>query len=191
MICRWFQFSLRGLLVTVSLFAVWLGSNVERARKQSEAVKVIEAMGGIVQYDWQGDVGSWETVPEAYLPSGYAPPQRLMPDGVQPPTPVWLRSLLGEHLFQNVNGVILRTRQSRYFKNEKNGSMATLSEKPDAVLSRDIEAAMPQLHRLANLRAIYLQGDAGAISQGVEARLKVGFPDCVIVREKVITSTPN
>ena len=55
---RWFQYSLRTLLVLVTVlcvFCVWLGLVSERARKQREAVAAIEAMGGVVYYDYQVD----------------------------------------------------------------------------------------------------------------------------------------
>ena len=50
---RWLQFSLRGFLVVLTIGCVWLGWQTERAREQANAVKAIEALGGVVQYDWQ------------------------------------------------------------------------------------------------------------------------------------------
>ena len=50
---RWFQFSLRTLMVLVTVLCVWLGLVSERARKQREAVAAIEALGGWVWYDYQ------------------------------------------------------------------------------------------------------------------------------------------
>jgi hypothetical protein len=50
---RWLQFSLRGLIALLTVFAIWLGVVVNRAREQREAVKAIESLGGVVLYDWQ------------------------------------------------------------------------------------------------------------------------------------------
>ena len=41
---RWFQFSLRTLLVLVTVLCVWLAMTAERARKQRKAVAAIRAL---------------------------------------------------------------------------------------------------------------------------------------------------
>jgi hypothetical protein len=45
---RWFQFSLRSLLLLITAFAIWLGWEVETVRREKEALKAIEVMGGEV-----------------------------------------------------------------------------------------------------------------------------------------------
>src|SRR3569623_2568747 len=50
---RWFQYSLRSFLILLTVSAVWLGVVVHRAAEQREAVKVIQALGGVVYYDFQ------------------------------------------------------------------------------------------------------------------------------------------
>lgn len=50
---RWLQFSLRTLFVLTTGLAIWLGFVVKGVREQREAVKAIEALGGVVQYDWE------------------------------------------------------------------------------------------------------------------------------------------
>jgi hypothetical protein len=47
---RWLQFSVRSLVLSLTIFALWLGWQVHRARRQREAVETIEAAGGIVTY---------------------------------------------------------------------------------------------------------------------------------------------
>ena len=56
-----FQFRLRTLLVAVaigSLFARWFGIELRKARRQREAVKAIEAGGGLVTY-WRQSYTAW------------------------------------------------------------------------------------------------------------------------------------
>ncbi len=77
---RWLTFSLRGLLVVLTVVCLWLGRQVERARKQREAVDAIQAVGGTIEYDW--------------LRRGE--PRR---------GPVWLQRLIGDEFFQGVDAV--------------------------------------------------------------------------------------
>ncbi len=59
----------------------------------------------------------------------------------------------------------------------------------DGDLSLALQAIAPRLHDLPKLNAIYLQGDATAISNEAEERLRAELPGCRIVREPVITAT--
>jgi hypothetical protein len=80
---RWYQYSLRTLLIFVTLCAFacsWFAVKMQQARKQREAVVAIRKLGGLTAYDYQ------ET--------GY--PYR------EPPGPIWLRRLLGDDFFANV-----------------------------------------------------------------------------------------
>lgn len=47
---RWFQFSLRGFLVTLTIACLWLGWKVERARKRERAIDAIFFNGGRTTY---------------------------------------------------------------------------------------------------------------------------------------------
>jgi Leucine-rich repeat (LRR) protein len=55
---RYLRFSVRGLIVGVLLFGVWLGSIVRSARIQRDAVAAIRQAGGGVKYHWEWK--SWE-----------------------------------------------------------------------------------------------------------------------------------
>jgi len=77
---RWLQFSLRTLLIVVTVFCVWMGITAKRARDQQQAVEAILAAGGVVNYEHQLDRSD-------------------------PPGPVWLRQLIGDEYFFSVNFV--------------------------------------------------------------------------------------
>ena len=80
---RWFQFSLRGLLIAVTLCAVpcsWLAVRLRHAKRQREAAAEIEKLGGKI---------SWSE-----------------PSGTE-----WERSLLGDDLFHDVEFVDLQHTQ--------------------------------------------------------------------------------
>ena len=71
---RWFQYSLRTLLVFVTLCAIacsWLAVKMQQAKRQREAAAAIKKLGGMVE---------WSD------PSG----------------PAWLRSLLGDDFYRSV-----------------------------------------------------------------------------------------
>jgi hypothetical protein len=91
---RWFQFSLRSLLIFTVVCAVaspWLGRKIEQKR---EAAAAITKLGGLVFYDYQ-----------------LSSPTTKIPTGI-PPGPDWLRHLLGENFFSEVLGVILNERST-------------------------------------------------------------------------------
>jgi Leucine-rich repeat (LRR) protein len=78
---RWFQFSLRTLMIVTMICAIgsaWLGKKIERKRYEQEAVEAIVSSGGQVLYDYE------------------------MVKGGTPPGPAWLRKLLGKNLFSEV-----------------------------------------------------------------------------------------
>ena len=90
---RWFQFSLRTFLLAITALAVWLGVEVNRVRRQREAVEAILAAGGTVHYDYQTD------------------PSRSFTPDAEPAAPRWLRKLIGDDFFRDVVDVDLnRTR---------------------------------------------------------------------------------
>jgi hypothetical protein len=84
---RFFQFSLRTLLVVMLVVCVTLGWKVDKVRKQRRAVAWVQESGGDVSYDYEWDNGR---VPNP-----------------QPPGPKWLRELLGIDFFDGVNLVHL------------------------------------------------------------------------------------
>ena len=146
---RWFQFSLRTMLIFTVVCAIssaWLGKKIERKRKERDAVAVILKLGGIVMYEYQ-------TMPGA--------PTR------QPPGPAWLRSLLGENFFSEVDFVALqhlsepkpdrRTGLNQVYGMNLNGKNVA-------------EAEMERLEGLTRLHHLYLTNSE--ISDGHLIRLE-------------------
>jgi hypothetical protein len=83
---RHLQFGLRTLFLMTTVFAVWLGIHMHRARKQKDAVKAIRDFGGWVHYDYQeATVGS-----------------QSFDVGRKSSVPRWLLSTFGEDFFHNV-----------------------------------------------------------------------------------------
>jgi len=86
---HWFRFSLRTLLVVVTLAGCglgWLGIKVREARRQQANVESLLKLGCTVEYDYEYD-------PD--YPASDTPP----------PGPSWLRGLLGDDFFRSVHKV--------------------------------------------------------------------------------------
>jgi|GEM_PF-2034355 len=84
---RWYQFSLRTLLILTLILAIpcaWLGRRLERKRRERNAVKAVTAKFGQTHYDYELE-------------------NRSEADG-----PAWLRRLLGDDFFSDVHAVTLR-----------------------------------------------------------------------------------
>jgi hypothetical protein len=83
---HWFQFSLRTLLIFMTVVALacgWLATKIEKKHSEREAVEAIIKLGGDVMYDYQ------------------------YTDSRKPSTPIWLANVLGEGLFDDVRDVDL------------------------------------------------------------------------------------
>ena len=91
---RRFQLSLRTLLISLTGMGIWLGIEVNGARRQQAIVSAIQEAGGVVRYDWElaGDHSDWKTgFPET--------------GATHPPGPEWLRRIVGDDFFQAVVAV--------------------------------------------------------------------------------------
>jgi hypothetical protein len=81
---RRFQFSIRSLLVLTVAVAVpcsWLAVEMKCARRQRETLKHLVTKGADVYFDYEYDVN------ECYIPDA------------QPPSPAWMRNILGCDIF--------------------------------------------------------------------------------------------
>jgi len=149
---RWrFQYSLRSLLLLVVAVAVpcsWLATEVQRARKQREAVATVVAMGGAVKYDMDPTKSDWIATPT-------------------PNCPTWLQKLLGDDFFAKAIDVTIHT-------DAELGNLKALSELeylqfdgPQLVSPAITDTALANLQRFSHLRVIMLPGakvtDAGLV----------------------------
>jgi internalin A len=104
---RWYQYSLRTLLIVVTLFALacsWFAVNLGQARRQREAVEAIVRLGGGVTYDYElrRDLAMTRQIPGGRIEFGYESDLSGMPIPKEPSWPLWLRKLLGDDFFNNV-----------------------------------------------------------------------------------------
>ncbi len=124
-----FQFSLRALLVALTLVGVWLGIAVAPAQRQRRAVKAIEAVGGSVEYDWQRTEGGSDPFPNG---------------------PTWLRRLIGDDYFQSVECVYLlgsadeTVKTIPHLKRLKGLKTLVFGMHSDRSALREVEQALPQ-----------------------------------------------
>jgi Leucine-rich repeat (LRR) protein len=135
---RWFQFSLRTLLVFVLLVSIglsWFGVKMQKARRQKEAVKAIEKAGGEVLYDY--GLGA--------------------PFADEPSVPKWARALLGDDFFLDVVGVWGNLRD---FGDDKATYLKRLTglETLSLTNTQITDAAFRHLEGLTNLEDLDLSG---------------------------------
>jgi hypothetical protein len=86
---RWYQFSLRTLLLFVTLFACacsWFAVKMRQAKIQKETVEKLEKFGCDIEYDWEMR----------------APKKTIIKSTI---APRWLQKLLGADFFSKVTGV--------------------------------------------------------------------------------------
>ena len=94
LVFRWrFQFSIRSLLVLTVAVAVpcsWLAVEKARAKRQAKAVAALRCVGESVFYDYEAGRGGYPIF------------------AAEPPTSLWLRSMLGDDFFANVASVFVQ-----------------------------------------------------------------------------------
>ncbi len=163
---RWFQFSLRTLLVLVAVVAVWLALTVHSARKQREAVAAIEALGGHVVYEHE----RIRRFPGLVQGSPQEPPG---------PGPEWLRELVGEEYFVTVVGVFLHETQITDSGLEHLKGLTSLQElQLDSTKVTD--TGLEHLKSLKSLHYLHLDS-TNVTDEGVK-KLQKALPNCEIFR---------
>jgi len=169
---RWLQFSLRTLLVLVLLVAVfcgWLRHKVNQSEQERRAVAAIVAMGGNVEY--------------GHEKGGLA----------DPPGPPWLRAVLGNYFFADVDTVnyppgvgdesLVHLDGLRHLKqlhlrgtSVTDAGLVHVTRHPELVMlelgSTSItDSGIKQLERLPNLTHLYLKHSA-ITDQAVETLIR-------------------
>ena len=94
---RWFQYSLRTLLVFVLVTSIgmsWFAMKMQKAERQKATVKVILELGGTVVYD------------DKFQVSGHGG------HNVTQPGPSWLCKPLGHDFFANITDVVHNQREA-------------------------------------------------------------------------------
>jgi hypothetical protein len=155
---RWFQFSLRTLLIFVLLVSIgmsWLGVKMELARRQREAVEAIEKAGGRVTYDSQVDAPFFDPLAE-------------------PPAPKWVRPILGDDFFCDVT----RVQVGGSFGDHEASHLKALTKLVFLYLreTQVTDAGLPHLEGLTKLEWLGLDGTQ-ITPEGVK-KLKEALPDC-------------
>jgi hypothetical protein len=87
---RWFQFSMRTLLIGVVIVAIpcaWLGRRIDEKRKERRAVETIRKLGGAVYYNYE-------------METDFEPPQDRH-FSAEPYGSGWLRKILGDDFFSD------------------------------------------------------------------------------------------
>jgi hypothetical protein len=135
---RWFQYSLRTLLVVVTLFAIpcsWLVVMLRQAERQRKAVAAIRNLGGST------GLGSYSSPPE------------------------WLRSLVGDDFFQTVNSVDLNLTKVTDSDLENLDGLGQLKHVSLFGADKITDAGLGHLERMSQLLKLNLAftkvGDAG------------------------------
>ncbi len=188
---RWFQFSMRTLLIGVVIVAVpcaLLGRKIEQKRREREASKAFKALGGQVWYDYETD-DEGHRIGKA-IPFG----------------PAWMRKLLGDDFFCEIVGAELAVHQcgdvaSEYVSrfahlqqlylietNLSNAGIANLKEMTELRVldvSRNFlvtDAGLTVLHPMSHLKRLDVF-DTQVTDAGVR-NLQIELPHCEILRER-------
>jgi hypothetical protein len=152
---RWFQFSLRSLMIVVAVVAVpcaWLGHKIEQKRRQRDAIEAIRRIGGRVEFGYQLDSNGAQLAGDR-----------------QPPGALWLRKLLGDDFFADVKSVDLSGTEVR------DDDLQDLDELPDLEFlelngTRITDAGLVHVDGLRRLRMLGLT--SSAISDGGLSHLR-------------------
>ncbi len=159
---RWYQFSLRTLLIFVTLVAVacsWFAVKTQQARRQKEIVDAVYRLGGCVQYDYQ-----WKVYMEFTIPK---PPVR----------PFWLCKLLGRDFFCNVKFVDLSSLKDTCVDLDMLKSLKEVKE----IDLHNTRISDNELICLEGLRELeYLTVEDTKVTDAGVAKLHKALPNCTI-----------
>ena len=203
---RWrpkFRFSLRSLLLVITLLSLWLATQANRAKRQKLAVSVVQELGGEVQYDYQ--LSRFEKARRTV--KGLRPPSVIE----EPSGPKWLRQLVGNEYFQRVVGVDFR--YSADISGPVMEHITSLTDLEELFLTNTniTDSDLRDIGKLSNLRLLVIRDnqitDAGishlhsltrleqlnvintSVTADGVAKLKEYLPECLVHLEEPPTSS--
>jgi hypothetical protein len=91
---RFCRFSIRSILIVVSVLAIYFAYRANAAREQRRDVAIIHYAGGTVYYDWM--------LQPIYDADGNIPYFKILTDADVIDAPKWMRETLGDEYFQQV-----------------------------------------------------------------------------------------
>ena len=167
---RWYQFSLKTLLVVMTVTCVWLAIISDRARRQRAAVDRIHELGGTLLYNYETGSSEYK--------------------GDDPPGPDWLVELIGVDYFDDVVAVRLRDLPVT------DADLDLVRDLPDLrglSISRTkvTDAGLAHLTALTKLERLDLDGTNITVA-GIK-KLQQALPKCLIIqnrRRNILLHTP-
>ena len=88
----WIRYTLRSLLIAITIFGIWLAFRVNRAHNQRRVVAAVRQSGGFVQYDHQHAESYWA------MPAAQRPGFRKLHSHIPSRLVMKLRDLIRPHL---------------------------------------------------------------------------------------------
>jgi hypothetical protein len=178
---RWFRYSLRTILIAVTVLCILLGMYMQQKRDKQLAIQTIIGWGGTIHFDYEPSVA--ERAQRAFLSMGSAFRGTPAPVFVDrpPPGPPWLRQYLGDHFFADAVEVELP-----YLGDEIKlpylgdrivdfGALAPLTKLKRLTIrqTKNLDNELRHLEKLPDLEALYL-GYSNVTDRGLEhiARLR-------------------
>jgi hypothetical protein len=136
---RWFQFSLRSLMIAVAVLCCVMAVVNSRANQQRRVAQRIKDAHGLVFYDYQLD-----------------DKLNMRTDDPQPLGPVWLRQVIGLDFFATVVSVRVNLASDEYL--DAAAELPDLRDLRIACDSKISDRAWENLTRLTSLESLYLRG---------------------------------
>ena len=128
---RPFRFTLRTIFVILTIASIWMAFKVSAARRQQVLVDELSEIQIVAHYDHQHDaLPTQQLALHGSGPTRIALPNQSLKNSN---ASAWLRRLIGDHYFQTVSAVTISTNELSV-----------------------IEAALPRLKKLPNLKEILL-----------------------------------
>jgi len=172
---RWFQFSLGSSLLVMTVFGLWFGNRMDRARRQERAVAALHERGDVI-YESRFSAPSLDTRFKKTAP--YAPK--------------WLRAVVGDDCFDRVRTVHLDESPTNY-------DLRYLEDLPDieslVISGPDVsDDGLQHLQYLHSLKELVLESpkisDAGLVHLHSLQELRVLAVYCAVTQKGALALLP-